>query len=256
MNRKNRGLSRVVVKKLLLAVLMFPAILASGTSHAKYCSPKINNSGETCSYRYELVLNKNDKVCKHMKQVFDSSFARPFDLYGFSRKQKEEVLFPIESHYPSSDEFEAISWKNLMVIDELHGQKFSSPLPMAQFDIDNDGEADVVFKSVWFSGEKDSTESLVFFKKGEIDPNKLSEWGEIYGQPGNRPRVIGFAARIIRPFILDKVSYLMMYKSTGRGAFWGEQTMWVRKYKSGGTIPEPYTLELEDICKFNMIRYD
>lgn len=250
------------MKKLLLAVLMFPAILASGTSHAKYCSPKINNSGETCSYRYELALNKNDKVCKHMKQVFDSSFARPFDLYGFSRKQKEEVLFPIESHYPSSDEFEAVAWRNLRIVRKNDdGSTFPWVVPMAEFDIDNDGSIDIVFKDSWFTGERDSREGLVFFKKGEIDPGRLSEWKEIYGQSGNRPRVIGTEARIIRPFILDKVSYLMMYESTGRnnsgfGAFWGKQMMWVRKYKSGGTIPEPYTLELEDVCKFNMIRYD
>lgn len=250
------------MRKLLLVVLACQAILGWGTAHAKNCSPKINNSGETCSYRYVLVLNKNDKVCKHMKEVFDYKFARPFDLRGFSDKQQSDTLFPIYSRYPSSDEFEAVDWRTRMVTRKTDdGATYQWPVLFAEFDIDNDGGTEIVIKDDWFTGERDSRESLLFFKKGEIDPNKLSEWNEIYGQPGKSPRGIGTAARIIRPFVIDSMSYLMMYESSGRnnsgfGAFWGKQTMWVRKYKGGGQNNDKSPLVVEDICKFNMIRFD
>lgn len=245
---------------LIGALSLFSSVMPYGQfAYAGNCSPKINNSGETCSYRYELVLNKNDKVCKHMKQVFDEKFARPFDLYGFSEKQTRETLFPIYSHYPSSDEFEMVVWRNLNVVREkTDGTTFPWIVPIAEFDIDNDGEAEVVIKDDWFNGERDSQETILIFKRDEIDPKQLTKWSELVGQPGKRPRAIGNGERIIRTFIFDGMSYLMMYEAAGRGAFWGRQTMWVRQYKGGGRVyhPEETPLEIEDICKFNMIRFD
>lgn len=245
------------MKKIILAMLTFLAITLFGVSEAKNCSPKINNSGETCNYRYELVLSKNDKVCKHMKQVFDEKFARPFDMYGFSDKQKSEILFPIYSHYPSSDEFEAVVWRNLNVIRKNDdGATFPWVVPIAEFDIDNDGEIEVVTKYAWFSGAVDSSEILIVYKKNEIDVDHLSDWKQLSGLPGGHPKVIDMGARIDRPFIFDGVSYLVMYESTGRGAFWGKQTMWIRKYKGGGQNDDESPLKMEDVCKFNMIRFD
>lgn len=223
------------------------------------CSPEINVSGEWCNYRYELELNKNDKVCKHMKEVFDFSFARPFDLNGISEKQQRDELFPIYSHYPSSKEFDAVVWRNPTLIEVSHdGKQFPLPAPMAEFDIDNDGENEIVIKRPWFNGERDSTETILIFKKDEIDPKQITKWSELVGRPGKRPRVIGNGERIIRPFIFDGMSYLAMYEATGRGAFWGRQTMWVRQYKGGGRVipPEETPLQIEDVCKFNMVRFD
>lgn len=245
------------MRKLLLVALACQAVLGWGTSYAKNCSPKINNSGETCSYRYELVLNKNDKVCKHMKEIFDCNFARPFDLSGFSDKQKREILFPIYSHYPSSDEFEAIVWRNLNVIRKNgDGATFPWIVPIAEFDIDNDGQPEIVAKYTWFNGAMDSSDTLIVYKKNEIDIEHLSEWKQLSGLPGKHPRVVDMGVRLNRPFIFDGMSYLMMYESTGRGAFWGKQTMWVRKYIGGGQNNDESPLEMKDICKFNMIRYD
>jgi len=240
-------------------ILFLSAMSYVQYAYAGHCSPKIKASGEQCNYRYELVLNKNDKVCKHMKEVFDWNFARPFDLRGISEKQQREEFFPVYSHYPSSKEFDAIVWRNPMLVRESHdGKAFQWPMPIAEFDIDNDGENEVVIKHSWFSGERDSQEAILIFKRDEIDPAQITKWSELVVQPGKRPRVIGNGERIIRPFIFDGSSYLMMYEAEGRGAFWGQQTMWVRQYKGGGRVyrPEETPLRIEDICKFNMVRFD
>ncbi len=248
------------MKHLLFIGALFLSAMPYGQfAYAGSCSPKINVSGEQCNYRYELVLNKNDKVCKHMKEVFDWSFRRPFDLRGISEKQQREEFFPVYSHYPSSKEFDAVVWRNPILIRESHdGTVFQWPMPIAEFDVDNDGENEVVIKGTWFNGERDSQETILIFKRDEIDPKQITKWSELVGQPGKRPRVIGNGERIIRPFIFDGSSYLMMYEAEGRGAFWGQQTMWVRQYKGGGRVyhPEETPLEIEDVCKFNMVRFD
>lgn len=240
-----------------IGALFISAMLYEQFAYAGHCSPKINVSGEQCNYRYELVLNKNDKVCKHMKGVFDWSFRRPFDLREISEKQQREGFFPVYSHYPSSKEFDAIAWSKPILIEVTHdGKQFLLPAPMAEFDIDNDGENEVVIKRPWFNGAMDSYDSLTVYKKNEIDIDHLTDWKQLFDLQGKQLRVITTEARIIRPFIFDGRSYLMMYEAEGRGAFWGRQTMWVRQYKGGGRNNEETPLKMEDVCKFNMVRFD
>lgn len=245
-------------KVLFLACLAIFSEAITGKAWA--ICPKEGN-GEFCTYRFDLMMSKSDQVCKHMGGVFNWSFTRMFDLRGFSQKQKE-LLGPIESNYPSSEEFDAVSWQYPKLFMFTEGGPLHH-LPVAEFDIDNDGKEETVIKGSIFSGAWDSEESLTIYTQGDIDLTRIltmKEWTQ--GQVGKRPRII-YGGAIIRPFILKGVSHLMMYEFFQPEGEKGSidqppQTLWIRKYLGGGQRyqGEATPQRMEDVCKFNMIRID
>src|SRR3989344_4156161 len=66
---------------------------------------------EYAAYRYELVMSKDDKVCKHMGEVYNNKFKRIFDYRKFSVKEVYAIP-PVVSKYPTSEEFEVVPWRH------------------------------------------------------------------------------------------------------------------------------------------------
>lgn len=226
-------------------------LCVASESFAGKCDP----AGEFCTYHFTLLMSKDDKVCQHMDGVYNWSFTRMFDYRGFTSKQ----AMGIESTYPTSEEFEAVPWQYPKISTD-DGKVFHS-LPVAVFDINNDGKKEIVIKAGLNDGSYDSYEYLLSYQDGEFDLNRQTSRTELFqGQNGKgKPLSIDDGAAILRPFILNGVSYLSSYhysrrtEPPGRGRVnQPPQTMWVKKYKGGGSKEQP--LLLENICEFNMIR--
>jgi hypothetical protein len=232
-------------------------------------------------YRYELELGTKAKVCRHMRRVYNEAFQTPwsYDTYGYpppwfpplnADQNQPEVRFGLSSRFPESQEFSAIDWKESVMLGSGGGKTRS--VLIAKFDIDNDGQEELVLKNPfmdpWRQGAEDS---LLVLDPGQVDTSKPVDPNDIYSRPEGlrRPALInymtlGFTGAWIRPFVFEKTIYLSVHQG------WPRQVMWVLKYKSGGgkigraapgvqesrnrELARPWEpLELDKVCRFRMI---
>lgn len=218
--------------------------------------------GEFATYRYELLMSKNDEVCKHMGEVYNNKFARLFDYRKFPKTEQlgSGAMPPLASKYPSSAEFEAVSWQYPRIFTDDGKKSFA--LPVAEFDIDNDGKKEIVIKTQFFDGTPDGNEMLRIFKQGQLDLQRAVTWKELSTGQGNkdRPGILQWGA-IMRPFMLNGTSYISVYNFSApkspvrKGAVHQPpQTMEVKKYIRGSLYQEDNPMVFDDVCRFNMLR--
>jgi len=202
-------------------------------------------AGDLDRYRYVLEESKDDKVCRHMEKVYNGYFAFPWkrpmldregtygpnSRYAFPKlpgvTHDDRMTFDMTySRLPSTPEFDAIEWKEgryrFVVRRDDHRDR---PMLVAEFDIDNNGRADIVIKPQFILGFYPSRRSwpggedaFFVFDKREIDLSQPLTFEMFYeGQSGRKkPARIGFAPgapyRLIRPFVLDGLTYLSAYQ--------------------------------------------
>ena len=143
------------------------------------------------TYTYELDIDNNPTVCRHMKKVYNSYFRQPWATHRSDSKAYEDggfysypkypgveefVLSTWSVHHsrrPSSPEFDAVPWRSALRIDrsspdapplslceKYRKEKKMSPegtrcfyfLLIADFDIDNDGRVETVVKDSFMTG--------------------------------------------------------------------------------------------------------
>lgn len=238
------------------SVLIF-CLLATAPSATVASSP----GSEFATYRYELTMSKNDKVCEHMGEVYNDNFALPFDYRKFSNIEQfgRGAMPPLPSKYPSSAEFAAVPWKYPKIFTEDGKELFA--LPVAEFDIDNDGKNEIVVKTQFFDGTPDGSEMLRIFRQGQLDLERTVTWKELStGQDDKgRPTIIQWGA-IMRPFILNQVSYISVYTFSAPASpaqksavHEPPQTMEVKRYIRG-SLYQDNQMVFDDVCRFNMLR--
>ncbi len=233
---------------------------------------RFGNIGKT-GYVFKLEVNNNDKVCKHMQDVYNQYFSRPFAastdpvdyadggrfalplLPGVQRDPRLSIKAR-RSLQPISPEFDMVRWQEgryrHIYMDQDRGDQ---EMLVARFDIDNDGAVETIIKNSFMEGYLPSRnsmlggeDSLFIFRAGELDigvPIQLKTFYE--GQDGHqRPAQIGgygypFPYRSIRPFIYEGVSYLSVYSQSWLEEDAGdpylmpdEEYMQVLEYRSGG----------------------
>lgn len=218
--------------------------------------------GEFATYRYDLVLSKDDKVCKHMQGVYNWSFARPFDYRGFSDQERLHSMPPLPSKYPTSEEFEVVPWQYPKIFTD-DGTKIYA-LPVAKFDVDNDGKLDTVIKITFFSTPSGPSDEYLVLNDTNLNlKTTITRKELITRQLGKQVPHIVAAGALMRLFILDGVSYFSVYNfscsDSSAERCWlhqPPQTMEVMRYDGGGieTFQETKPIAMEHICKFNMIR--
>lgn len=247
------------------------------------------------SYVYKLEINRDPKICRHMERVYKRNFREPWDYrerriddafakLGYvepNRVLENQLWF---SAYPEASEFEEIVWRE--------GRNFfagqpaqTAPTLVSEFDIDNDGQLDVVIKTQFArsirpggSSSPGGTDALWVFKRGGVDLSKPLEMDAVYAARGeDSPRQLSYvtlrytdkdrpaaldpeyevmAAKIIRPFLLRGKAYLSVYVQWAatdpkRRREW----MWVTRYRGGGKNLgkgnwEP--VEMDKLCRFGM----
>jgi len=233
------------------------------------------------TYRYKLVASKDDKVCKHMEEVYNTHFKRPHDIKDIDPQTLKTLpqwawrpypsaqtqhLLPIGySFYPTSPEFEAVKWQlKKYRIEEESAARGDYDMLVTELDIDNNGQKEIVVKHV-FTSTSDSWEELKVFRKGEIDlSGPVTLWQLSMGQDGKHPPSYIAGGYRVRPFLLEGTTYLHNYNFLKPKdplekpvVYTPPEKIWVRKYKGGGKrLPEFTPVEFRDICEFDMIVTD
>lgn len=195
------------------------------------CAALVSHTGlcyEQDDYRYELVRGEQLDVCRHMLGVYNQHFStRPHDFRQVTEVNgvtipevgKDDLwLFELKSSfYPSSPEFEAVTW-NIGAL-KFPDVGLTRAFIWSHLDIDNDGQDEVVVKSQFNLGEKNGFETFRIFSAGEIDlsssevPLAMLHEG-IDGK--HRPQTL--SATQLRPFIYRGVVYLHEYDYRHLGA--------------------------------------
>jgi hypothetical protein len=177
------------------------------------------------------------------------------------------------SRQPSSPEFEAIKWREGRYGFATHRDV---PMLVAEFDIDNNGQTDLVLKSSFMVGFEPShgsapggEDTLLVFATGALDLERQIYFGPGFRVATNeaRPAMIhgGYELRLIRPFILNAVVFLSAYEQVWEGGEFqdlgarfsrleGEYTN-VLRYKSGAHLLAPgrwSDLDVERVCRYRM----
>lgn len=242
---------------------------------------------ESDSYRYQLEVNADAKLCRQMERVYNADFKRPWDrkakrtAFGRVAGTKKDDALEAQLVYsagPSSAEFAAVKW--------LEGRSYyagsSSPQAatlVAEVDIDNDNTRDVVVKtqfkrSVQTAGGLDQ---LWVFRRKAADPAKPLEMNRVSGKARedgtrqissvtlhytdkDRPAEVSgerMGAALIRPFAASGKTYLSVYVP------WAvddpkerREWMWVMAYRGGGSSLGPGKWEaakVDKLCRFRMI---
>lgn len=125
---------------------------------------------------------------------------------------KDELwLFELKSSfYPSSPEFEAVTW-NIGAL-KFPDEGLTRAFIWSHLDIDNDGQDEVVVKHMFNLGDADGFEMMLVFDAGDVDlsssevPLAMLNEG-IDGK--HRPQTL--SATQFRPFIYQGVVYLHQY---------------------------------------------
>ncbi len=205
--------------------------------------------GDLDRYRYVLEETKDDNVCRHMEKVYNQHFSYPWRRPMLSTRADDPAYGPNGSYafpklpsvshdnrmtldmsysrLPTSPEFEAIDWLEGRYSSESFPDR-NHPMLIAEFDINNDGQIDVVVKPSFMLGFEPShgsapggEDALFVFGKGVIDFSRpLSYQMFARGQAGKRkPALISGAhsRRLIRPFVLDGRVYLSIYEQVWEG---------------------------------------
>lgn len=230
---------------------------------------EVTHASEFDTYRYKLTVSKDDKVCKHMEQVYNTRFTRPHDhrdVTGIAAlrlqlppPEKDDLrLYRLKgSFHPTSPEFEMVKWGYRTYESTDAGPK---PMIVTEIDIDNDGKKETVVKSQFHDGSANGFENLRVFRLNEIDLEaKLTSRYLALGRDGvHPPRYIGDPA-LLRPFIYQNATYLHIYNyfhpepGIKGGTYDPPETLSIRKYRSGGNyLPDFTPAAMEDICQFEM----
>ncbi len=129
---------------------------------------------------YVLVMSKNDCVCQHMLKIYNEDLKE----YG-------------EIKYDQHEEFKAIKWeKKRRYLRMEEGRKVYGSLEIdniiltSQFDINNDGQVEIVVKdeNVMFKGAGSDTisyfkgEASEYFKDQEFDGTKYKDAAGVIGR--------------------------------------------------------------------------
>jgi hypothetical protein len=266
-------------------LILFPPLSAAQVGPISYSD----------RYVFRLEKNRDQKVCRHMAGVYKKDFREPWNHRerplddAFAKLSYVEPVKVLQnqlwfSAYPQAPEFDAIAWRE--------GRSFfagepvqSAPTLVSEFDIDNDGEPDVVIKTQFAlsiapggGSSPGGMDALWVFKRGGVDLSKPLEMDTVYAARGehsprqlsyvtlrytdrDRPGVFGLehevmAAKIIRPFLLEGKTYLSVYVQ------WAvldpkarREWMWVMQYRGGGRNFgkgkwEP--AEVDTLCRFKM----
>lgn len=205
-------------------------------------------AGGSDQYRYMTTESKNDRVCRHMLEVYNRDFAYPWKTpalaaignpdraYGpegrFSFPRLDGVVHDNRatwimrySKLPASPEFTATTWREgrYRVSTRLGANHGDQPFLVGQVDIDNDGRPETLIKSsfmqnFWPSYESvEGGEDTIFvFREGDIDLSKTIGFQDFFnGQPGKRKPIMisgSYERRLIRPFDFDGIVYLSTYE--------------------------------------------
>jgi hypothetical protein len=193
----------------------------------------------------------------------------------FNEKFIRDMIY---SKFPTSPEFEAIYWREgRLWIEGGKPEDISlEPMLVADFDIDNDGEVEAVFK-VSFMSEfvtegfsnpySADYDQLELFPKGGIQLKGIPNRGEVVHGQINGPKPNLILGRQLRPFILDGVTYISIYEPvwpadklerlpTGDSLVPAQEYLNIKKYRGGGQFVNfgKYTeLDLQPICRMSMI---
>jgi hypothetical protein len=234
---------------------------------------------EERTYKYQLVRGEADPVCRHMKEVYNSAFRRPWDFQDLFRDRlprtangnhyphlpfrwTEDQLFLWFMRYslfPSSEEFEAIRWTQATLISFEF--EYRSPIRVAEIDIDNDGRVEFVVQDMFYGsgdGQDDSEGFMVQASSANLHslPATITR-DELYA---DMSRNEAFGGDIIRPFVLNGVTYLGEYEAGFGSGTWPEfrhvapEKMWVKKYVGGQPVGQAMNAII--VCEFNMLRND
>ena len=152
------------------------------------------------TYQYELEVNNDETVCRHMEKVYNAYFRQPWKQHPMDSKEYEENGFysfprlPGMDHFadytapmrharrPSSPEFDAVLWREGRRIDLIplyipsesrrksieKGYQFNkggdrlAPLLIADFDIDNDGKVETVVQDEFNGAAPEPYRSYLF----------------------------------------------------------------------------------------------
>ncbi len=202
-------------------------------------------TGASMTYAYSSEINKDSALCRHMSDVFNSRFRSPWKRDAFSEKNSSHYaansryvfpLLPWASHSnrftfdmslsrsPSSDEFDAVDWKEGRVTTGGPSKTRSAdsevvvPVLIANVDIDNDGSQDTIVKYGFSpgydhlaSGEGLSAEAIVVWRSQVWQlPSDMSLWKLLNSQPATRAPIV-YNAAYVRPFIYERHTYLARY---------------------------------------------
>lgn len=200
-------------------------------------------AGEDDSYIYKFEVNNSDKVCSHMKEVYNQYFKRPFKastdhadyeeggqyalpLLSGVKRDPRLTIKARRSFQPTSPEFEAVKWQEGRTTGLPDIGITDQPILVANIDIDNDGTVETVIKESFMQGYLPSyrsmlggEDSLFIFRNGDIDLTQqpINRRTFYDGFVGHRlpAQIIGFAnsysARLTRLFTYEGVNYLSAY---------------------------------------------
>lgn len=238
-------------------------------------------AGDGDSYVYKLEVGKQVKVCRHMERVYNDKFRRPSAyeddpisppafprLPGVDYDERKALDLRF-SAFPTSAEFDVIQWKEGRIVRDAE-RNISSPMLVAKADIDNDGQQDVLVKTSFMLSYPPAHRSvpggedrLFVLNENQLDLSQSVTLRTFYGHVGQaRPALLDYmtldlAARSIRPFVYDGITYLSVYEQLADSEDKiAQEAMWVlRYYRGGGNLGggdwEP--VRADKVCRFRMI---
>jgi hypothetical protein len=251
-------------------------------------------AGEVDRYRYVLDAGKDRSFCAQMQKIYNNHFAFPWKRPSLSVLKDDPAYGPKGSYafpklpgvnhdarmtldmsysrLPSSSEFDAVAWKEgryrLMSDQE-------QPMLIAELDINNDGQNDIVVKPHFMltlepahGSVPGGEDALLVFSKGDIELGRPLVLGLLYQtESGKRPALIagGHTRRVTRPFILGGRAYLSTYEQVWEGGEFRDlgnrfsrleaEYINVLSYRGGshnlGTAWSP--LDVDTLCRFRMV---
>lgn len=270
----------------LLRTCLWGAMFCAFVSFAS--SPLDVSAGDQDRYRYVLDKGEGLKVCGRMQDVLNRNFAYPWKRpplikyaddpnYGpgsaFSFPKLPGVVHDDRvtlamsySRLPTSAEFEAIGWIEGRVRNRVAGSETALPILLADIDLDNDGRRESVIKNSFMQDYYASRGSggvdmlYVFPSTMKRLPSLVSWESVLEGEMGGgKPALITLGPdvpyRLMRPFVFERMTYLMGYQQTHSAHILGEE-MHVVRYLGGGSVRPsssertPVQLLLE--CVFRM----
>lgn len=215
-------------------------------------------SGDDDSYIYRLEDGKQAKVCRHMQRVYNDKFRRPWSFQDhpistppfprlpgvdYDERKALDLRF---SAFPTSREFDAIQWREGRIVADVR-RNITTPTLVAEADVDNDGQQEVLVKIALMLSYAPAHRSVpggedqVFvLNKDQLDVNQSVTSKTFYGHVGQkRPAflsymTLGLGARSIRPFVYDGITYLSVYEQRANSEDKLDETMWVLRYHRGG----------------------
>jgi hypothetical protein len=229
------------------------------------------NPEETNTYHYELVENLDDAVCSRMNEVYNREFKQPWNFRAFFRSQYPQVahhhydvapLGPITDEdrflwamryalYPMSPQFEAVSWRLATLQTGIGNLRM--PIRLSEIDLRNDKKPVLVVQVAFygFGDSKGASDILNVQQSGSLPKKDIYTSQEILN---GKETITG---DILRPLILDGLTYLSEYRSSATDEDFPlrhiePEAMLIKKYIGGQRQGAPMNAEL--ICKFDMQR--